>query len=874
MSKLVRIIVLCIVIAAMIPQVIHANASIVVNTTADEDGTGATCSLREAINAANSNANYGGCTGSGAYGTDTITFDLSVFSSPKVITLTSNLPDINTSMDIIGPGTNLLTVSGNDLYRPFSAFGTVTLSAMTVTRGKSDYGGNIYGYGTTVTLDHMLITLGHANNDGGGIFYPFGSLIIKDTVVSGNTAAGAGGGLKAGADETDRNVFKISGSTFSGNTAGLGGAISNVGTSNGDNFVITNSTFSGNTANDGAGFHQFYGHATFVNVTMSGNISSGGTDINNLNGSVTVRNSILATSSGQACAGDNATVDHSLVEDGSCGVTSGVNGNLTGAPLLKALASNGGPTPTHALYSNSPAIDAGDNSYLSEAVVGFDFNGDGDTSDTLTTDQRGSGYDRLLTGTVDMGAYEDLPIAGLVVDTTNDTELTTCNNRPNNCSLRGAITLANSMSGTDTITFDESVFSSAQVITLTSTLPTINTDMTISGPGANLLTISGNNLVRPIYIDGSPAVTLSGLTIAQGKADYGGGIYLKQGVLTLRKSVISSNVADNQGGGIYNANGDGPGFSGTIIMVNSTVSYNQASAGGGGIYSAVGLAAVSSTSVKIVNSTFYQNNSGTQPGARGGALYVTVGGLQLINATIDHNQGTIVGGIYVETAPMTMVNTIVSNNSFSGCDTLGATVTLSHSLITGGGCGMVDGQNGNIIHDPGIDDNGLKDNGGSTPTIALLSDGQAVNAGDNSYLSEAVAGIDFNGDGDTNDSLTTDQRGSGYSRVADNSVDMGAYEVQQVSPALSAPVLNFSLADTITLTWSRISWAKVYQVQIASDSNFSSFVCNGTINVNIDNPSVTTCSLLAGTYYWRVKAIPASGTSNWSGIDSFTMGPH
>ncbi len=59
--------------------------------------------------------------------------------------------------------------------------------------------------------------------------------------------------------------------------------------------------------------------------------------------------------------------------------------------MLGPLAPNGGPTRTHALLPGSPAIDAGSN------PLG------------LTTDQRGTGFPRVLGGTADMGAHESAP---------------------------------------------------------------------------------------------------------------------------------------------------------------------------------------------------------------------------------------------------------------------------------------------------------------------------------------------------------------------------------------------------------------------------------------------------------------------------------
>jgi len=84
--------------------------------------------------------------------------------------------------------------------------------------------------------------------------------------------------------------------------------------------------------------------------------------------------------------------------------TADANGNLIGSaagagiidPLLAPLADNGGPTQTHALLAGSPAIDAGDPT----AVAGV--------GDTPLFDQRGTGFDRVLGGRLDIGAFESI----------------------------------------------------------------------------------------------------------------------------------------------------------------------------------------------------------------------------------------------------------------------------------------------------------------------------------------------------------------------------------------------------------------------------------------------------------------------------------
>jgi hypothetical protein len=94
-------------------------------------------------------------------------------------------------------------------------------------------------------------------------------------------------------------------------------------------------------------------------------------------------------------------------------------------------------------------------------------------------------------------------------------------------SLPAAVTEANADAGDDTIVFS-SLFETPQTITLNSPLTLTDTaTTTITGPGANLLTIAGNNSGRVFDIPGGSAA-ISGLTISGGggnsSADYGGGL--------------------------------------------------------------------------------------------------------------------------------------------------------------------------------------------------------------------------------------------------------------------------------------------------------------------------------------------------------------
>src|SRR5208282_965965 len=187
-------------------------------------------------------------------------------------------------------------------------------------------------------------------------------------------------------------------------------------------------------------------------------------------------------------------------------------------------------------------------------------------------------------------------------------------------SLRDA--MANAASG-DTINFS---LAYPATITLASTL-TINTSLTISGPGASNVAISGNNAVQVFSIGGG-TVNISGVTIEHGSFGgypYGGGI-ANGGTLTLSNSAVSGNTGSYVGGGIYNY--------GTLTLTNSTVSGNSASYMGG-IY-----------------------NEGT---------------LTLSNSTLSGNSASYYGAIFNE-GPLTAKNSIVANNSGGNCD-LGQAIT-------------------------------------------------------------------------------------------------------------------------------------------------------------------------------------------------------
>lgn len=92
-----------------------------------------------------------------------------------------------------------------------------------------------------------------------------------------------------------------------------------------------------------------------------------------------------------------------------------------------------------------------------------------------------------------------------------------------------------------------------------------------------------------------------------------------------------------------------------------------------------------------------------------------------------------------------------------------------------------------------------------------------------------------------------------------------------VSPDSSAPARNYYVINTPSLTWSRITGASTYEIQVDDTQTFSSQL-DFTATVPSDQLSITTTSLTKGTYYWRVRACPVTGAcGSWSLVDSFAV---
>jgi CSLREA domain-containing protein len=322
------------------------------------------CTLREAINAANSQA-----------GANTITF-----AGNYTITLGGRLPNVTTEMSIIGNGASNTIVQASAspntaAYRVFTVdtTGNLTLNGLTVQNGCNSgclSGGGVYN-GGAMTISSVVFKANYATY-GGGLHNSSSNLTLTNVTFSGNWGPNGGGMNNFNSSPTLTNV------TFSGNSASNGGGLRNEA---GSNPTLANVTFSGNAAADrGGGIFNDASNPTLVNVTLSGNsaASNGGGLYNFSSSHPILKNTIIANSvSGGDCVNSpsssvDATSINNLIEDSAnaCGLTDGTNGNIVGQdPKLDALANNGGSTQTFALLPGSPAIDAGNDATCAASPV-------------------------------------------------------------------------------------------------------------------------------------------------------------------------------------------------------------------------------------------------------------------------------------------------------------------------------------------------------------------------------------------------------------------------------------------------------------------------------------------------------------------------
>jgi len=375
--------------------------------------------------------------------------------------------------------------------------------------------------------------------------------------------------------------------------------------------------------------------------------------------------------------------------------------------------------------------------------------------------------------------------------------------------LREAVVSANGNGVADTIVFDPSLFADGAMHTITLLTGELdisgnnNTDaITILGPGADRLTVSGNNASRIFSAYNSTgatatantsAATLSGMTLTNGLAANNGGAIRSfySGNLTLDHMIVKNSNTTYGGAGV----GFYSSASGSLSISNSMIYGNTGSQGPGGIF-----ANTSTGSITIENSAIF-NNSNNNPAA-GGDIYggganlkAGYGTTTISNVTFYNNTAQGGSGLAIAHTGIVRNSTFMNNHANSASTSatgalwqstaapFNGSVTLYNNIFsgntaTGGGSdvadlfihnGSITGKN-NIYGDKGIFGSGsisltgtvagapnlgtFGANGGFVKTVPILTGSSAI-----------AAGL-------TTGAPTTDARG--YGRGV--SIDIGAYE--------------------------------------------------------------------------------------------------
>lgn len=407
------------------------------------------------------------------------------------------------------------------------------------------------------------------------------------------------------------------------------------------------------------------------------------------------------------------------------------------------------------------------------------------------------------TGTLNSWCLNVEWIPALSVTRADDPEPDGC--VPGDCSLREAIIASNASTDVDEIItfavdgpFVLSWPGAGEQLAATGDLD-IRDTVAIVGNGTDSTIIDGGALDRVFDVSFSGiAVTFSDLTIRNGQLDPVDGFAAGAGLnvvgggtnVTLRRTIVRDNFAIASGSGT--GMGGALSVSGGIVLVYDSAILGNNADEAAAIYNTHG-------SLRISNSTIFGNNGGYQTIFNDGDT-----SLNMVNTTVAANTSDVVLNTFVndaaENATIYMVNNIISGEGVH-CDKRiegAGNITIisdGHNIIGDDSCELdepTDLPNTDPLLGP------LADNGGPTPTAALLKGSPALDAGsDNSCSANDQRGL-----------TRIDRDGNGDGGADNNPCDIGAYELQAAftnTPPVADPQTVNVVKDTIknfTLTGS------------------------------------------------------------------------
>ncbi|CAN5634241.1 hypothetical protein BH11PLA2_BH11PLA2_24990 [soil metagenome] len=849
-------------------------ATLTVNSALDVVSPDANLTLREAINTVNSQSTASLSAAEKALITgtlsnsDTISFASSLNGSTITLNGTSRL-NLQRPMSITGPGADKLTINGGkngagttgtQIFfldgRAFPTVGDWKISGLTLTNANaragtgttaggldnSIRGGAIFNDAAdNVSIDRCTISESSANF-GGGVYTFNGTTTISRSTILNNVGRVNGGGVVNNTPTNGQTILEQC--TLSGNNSiGFAGAINNAAgfTTLRQSTVVNNQAFDVAQAGTapGGGIVTADSQFTILDYTVVANNTGFSNARADISGSVGI-------------SGNNNYISDPATAGG---LTHNTNGNILGNgagsyrdPGLSPLQFNGGTMPTYVPLSGSPLIDGASNAVgLATDARGFprqaDVNGTPDT------------------GTVDIGATERVSQA-FTIEVNDNSGLAVVGSMTN---LTNAIRISNQNLGTQTITFNPTVFATPQTITLAPSSNvelSINDAVTITGPANARVTIDAQGKSRIFNTSGAStkaAISLNNLTLTGGFQDttVGGaiiaedellqaincnftnnmavaggaiafirrGIAFSSGVLDLANCTISGNTATSSGGGVFF------NYSGSATIVDTAIINNKSVATGGGFYF---FGPATGNGLTFRNSTISGNTAGSNGG--GISLASFIGTLVVQNSTIVTNTASGQGGGIDNPfggGGLLLQSTIVSGNQApNGADISSSTlVNATNSAIGvtgtfgfGTSTGTIIGQN--LLLGP------LANNGGSTLTHLPAANSPLKNAGSNPS------------------NLPNDARGNGFPRSADGGVDIGAVEVTNQSSTTTTLTVNNpnpQFGNPITFT--------------ATVQSGSGLTPTGTVTFSVDGAATSVIALVGGSASFPTSSLSVGNHS-------------
>ncbi len=639
-------------------------------------------------------------------------------------------------------GTLTLTnsiVSGNGLSSAFdgggiySQGGTLTLTNSTLSGNSANNGGGIdLESGSMLTMTGSTLSGNTVVSSGAaaGIFIGGGSTaVLTNSTLSGNTANPAAGGTIY----NDHATLTVMNSTFSGNIAPsppasgfTNGADIDV---NGGSTTVTNTV----TASSGqelkgsitSGGHNLFGTTSGASVSAgAGDIVNPATLVGTLGSysgptqTVPLLPGSPAIGGGASGAGIPTTDQRGVVRTGHTDIgafqsqgfslvkTGGDNQSQQlkvrfSAPLALTVTATAAGAPWNepvlggvltvmppgsgasVSVTSNPALPAN-----GQASIALTANATAGGPYTVTVGAGGTITQNFSLTNLAVPAHTTYTVGTTTDHFGGQTSAATCRTGTNTtCALRDAVAYATS--GTDTIVFKSGVGPKIALGGGNGSL-ILNTNVTITGPGASSLAVDGgctgcgavgspSGGVTVFVVNSGVTASISGLTIQHGNATAlcnttpcGGGIH-NDGTLSLTNSTVSGNSAvSGQGGGIYNSG------TGTLTVTASTISGNSVTGIGigGGIENGGTLTVTAST---VSGNSAPNGHVDTAPSGNGGGIYNELRTVTVTDSTISDNSG---GGL-LNFGTLAVTNSIVSGNSDGGISNGGSLFNVGFLKVEG-----------------------------------------------------------------------------------------------------------------------------------------------------------------------------------------------